>query len=241
MWRLSVSSSLNTRLHNRPNFLLMIASVVFCFVVFCLLAASAQSPSTSLHEQHLGYGAGKDLTWMLDFNGKQTDQLANDSRFTPTLSSYFHHLILPFNHEAVPAGLLSYFGPPNDVAVANNRYVAASACAPEFCQEKILLWADTEKSAPVLIVAVVLLSREEAKDGKQAAHLWLISSLKTGGNSLPQPFVRSLHDWLKSEVYPALRQDSAIAGGGIRAATLVSAPTGKSQLLTLESLNMPAF
>src|SRR5580698_3890967 len=229
MWRLSVSSSLATRLLNRPNFLLVIASMVFCLLT---AAASAQSPSTSLH--------GKDLTWMLGFNGKQTDQLVNDSRFTATLSAYFHHVLLPFNHEAVPDGLLSYFGPPNDVAVANNRYVVASACAPEFCQEKILVWADTEKSAPTLIAAVVLLSREEAKDGKQGAHLWLISSLTSDGNSLPQPFVRSLRDWLKVEVYPALRQDSAIAGG-IKAATLFSAPTGKSQLLTLENLNLPAF
>jgi hypothetical protein len=225
-----VSSSLATRLLNRPNFLLVIASMVFCLLT---AAASGQSPSTSLH--------GKDLTWMLDFNGKQTDQLVNDSRFTATLSAYFHHVLLPFNHEAVPDGLLSYFGPPNDVAVANNRYVVASACAPEFCQEKILVWADTEKSAPTLIAAVVLLSREEAKDGKQGAHLWLISSLTSDGNSLPQPFVRSLRDWLKVEVYPALRQDSAIAGGGIKAATLLSAPTGKSQLLRLENLNMPAF
>jgi hypothetical protein len=216
----------------------MIASVVLCLLT---TVASTQSPSTSLHGQLLGYGVGKDLTWMLDFNGKQTDQLANDSRFTSTLSEYFHHVLLPFNHEAVPDGLLSYFGPPNDVAVANNRYVVASACAPEFCQEKILVWADTEKSAPTLIAAVVLLSREEAKDGKQGAHLWLISSLTSDGNSLPQPFVRSLRDWLKVEVYPALRQDSAIAGGGIKAATLLSAPTGKSQLLRLENLNMPAF
>ena len=229
MWRLSVSSSLATRLLNRPNFLLVIASMVFCLLT---AAASAQSPSTSLH--------GKDLTWMLDFNGKQTDQLVNDSRFTATLSAYFRHVLLPFNHEAVPNGLLSYFGPPNDVAVANNRYVVASACAPEFCQEKILLWADSEKSAPVLIVAVILLSREEAKDGKQGAHLWLISSLTSDGNSLPQSFVTSLRDWLKVEVYPALREDSAIAGG-IKAATLLSAPTGKSQLLTLENLNLPAF
>ena len=224
-----MSSSLATRLLNRPNFLLVIASMVFCLLT---AAASAQSPSTSLH--------GKDLTWMLGFNGKQTDQLVNDSRFTEALSAYFRHVLLPFNHEAVPNGLLSYFGPPNDVAVANNRYVVASACAPEFCQEKILLWADSEKSAPVLIVAVILLSREEAKDGKQGAHLWLISSLTSDGNSLPQSFVTSLRDWLKVEVYPALRQDSAIAGG-IKAATLLSAPTGKSQLLTLENLNLPAF
>jgi hypothetical protein len=225
---------------SRSACLLVIANVVLCLSTVAV-APSAQSPNASSPGQRARYAAGKDITWMLAFEGKQTDQLVNDPRFTSTLGAYFHNVTLPFNHEAVPDGLLSYFGPPDDVTVADHRYVAASACAPEFCQEKILLWADTEKSAPVLIAAVVLLSREETKDGKQAPHLWLISSLAVGGNSLPQPYVKSLNEWLEVEVYPALRQDSGIAGGGIKSVTLISTPMGKTETLSPKNLSMPPF
>jgi hypothetical protein len=176
---------------------------------------------------------------MRELKGKQADQLVNDPRFGPTLTEFFDNVRLPFINEAASDGLLEYFGPPNDVAVTEGRYVSASACAPQFCQEKILLWADTDQNSPVLIAAVVCLSRAEARGGKQLPHLWILSSYS--GKMLPSPFVASLDGWLTEEVYPALRDNAELANGGIKAATLIVAPSGKNQILDPNTIKMPPF
>jgi hypothetical protein len=181
----------------------------------------------------------RNITWMRDFSGKQTDQLVNDSRFQVALVSFFGRAGLPFNHKAAPDALLEYFGPPNDVSLTEGRYVTASACAPQLCQEKILLWADTDRTSPALIVAVVTLSRAEANGDQQIPHLWILSSYK--GKPLPPPFVSSLDGWLTGEVYPALRGDSQLANGGIRTVTLLVRPSGYSQTLNPTAIKLPPF
>jgi hypothetical protein len=163
----------------------------------------------------------------------------SDPRFLPALASFFGHVRLPFNNEATPDALLEYFGPPNDVIVTEDRYVSASACAPLFCQEKILLWADTDQKSPVLIAAVVTLSRAEAKGGKQLPHLWILSS--QDGKSLRSQFVSILDGWLKSEVYPALQGDTVLANGGIEGVTLIVTPSGKSETLDPSAIKMTPF
>ena len=92
---------------------------------------------------------------------------------------------------------------------------------------------------PVLIAAVVTLSRAEANGGKQLPHLWILSN--HDGKSLRSQFVSTLDGWLKSEVYPALQNDTELANGGIGAVTLIVTPSGKQETLDPSTIKMTPF
>lgn len=80
--------------------------------------------------------AQPEVSWMLGYQGKSTNQFIWDARTKKLVNS------------RIPAELADHVleslgGPPDPVRVVDERYVSTSACRPHSCTEKAFLWVDT--------------------------------------------------------------------------------------------------
>ncbi|MFC0167331.1 lysozyme inhibitor LprI family protein [Pseudoduganella danionis] len=95
-------------------------------LVFLLISDSASAgPATS------------PTAWLLQYEGKSTNQLIWDKRFVALVNSR----VPPALSDNVAMAL---GGPPDPVVVEDHRYVSMSACRPHSCTEKGFLWIDAE-------------------------------------------------------------------------------------------------
>ncbi len=134
--------------------------------------------------------------WLLTFDGKSTNELALDKRFPAFLHTHITTRKITYwiNKPTVPAKDAMEFlhGPPDDVHVADHRYVTASACVAHDAVDCGLLWVDTQTGATVFAASVFRIPPPIATN---SAHLWLFTNTKLDPKTLPPTLTEGIAQW----------------------------------------------
>ena len=149
-----------------PSFAISTALVLCCFEA----RIHAQTPAP----------------WLLAFDGRSTNELALDKRFPGFLRTHVSTRKMTYwiGKPTEPAKDAVEFlhGPPEDVYVAEHRYVTASACVAHDATDCGMLWVDTQTGATVFAASVFRIPPPIAAN---SAHLWLFSNTELKPRALP--------------------------------------------------------
>lgn len=152
------------------------------------LAAPAQATSVA--------PAPTPAVWLLAFNGKSTNALANDKRFPHFLRTHITNRKLSYwiGKPTSPAADAREFlgGPPNDVHVSDHRYLTASACVPHSCPDRGLLWVDTTTGATIFAASIYATATPILGN---RAHLWLFTNTPLQQTALPPTLTSAIAQW----------------------------------------------
>jgi hypothetical protein len=134
-----------------------------------------------------------DDTWLLTYQGKTTNQVRWDPRFSSMLQSGLpHYRVRWWGNSTLPdAAFTLLSGPPDFVVVESNRYVTLAAAVAHDAETKGLLWVDTGASQPEMIFAYI---------DQDPVHLHHVSVTLYIKNSqliarLPPQFLSALSAW----------------------------------------------
>ncbi len=134
--------------------------------------------------------------WLLGFDGKSTNELVLDKHFPEFLRT--HVMTRTVNYwigkPTSPAkdALEFLHGPPDDVHVADGRYLTASACVPHDCPDRGLLWVDVTTGATVFAASVYATPTPILGN---RAHLWMFSNVALQAATLPPTLTDAVARW----------------------------------------------
>ncbi len=171
--------------------------------VSVLLAAGlpAQSPTNKTQN---------DLSWIRSFTVSdgstgdgQENSLQNEPRMVALLRSSLpqHQFFWRDRGRLTPLPDLvhTFLGVPGKALLAEQRYAVINGCVPHDCDDRGMLWIDTQDAThPLLIFAATDWVNGGDPNGGRPVHLWLFSSSELNWSQLPPEFRSSLSAWWRT-------------------------------------------
>ena len=161
-----------------------------------------------------------------------------DPRFALLLQSSFHQQQWFFEDNDTLAPLAdviqTYVGVPGDALLDQDRFVTVDGCVPHVCEDRGMLWIDTD-TQPAQVIFVATDNVNGTGKGPDQM-LWFFSSSKLDWNHIPQPFLASLHRWQEKLLQQDTANDSAYLDNFL-VANLVQ-PNGKIVTLSPSVLRL---
>lgn len=105
-------------------------------------STAAASALSAGHPQSISSGETPRYSWLLAFAGRTTNELLWDARFADLLRSLVRRSGDPGPDALTEELRRSLGGAPEDVVVADGRFVVATACRHHYCDERGYVWID---------------------------------------------------------------------------------------------------